>query len=207
MRKNIILLVFFLYNTILFGQNLPVLRTVPVSNTHYESFFLLSGDYIQDNQNLLDEYEGTWLYNQNGVEFTLKLVKKTMVLSSSDNFYVYYDEIVSTYKLKYNGNVLIDNLSVIPSSSNLNLQIFDSFDNGSSLNFIEGSFQYLTTGVLYHCEIRKILTHPSQPQKIQFEVFPQERLFVSPNGTEQVTVIPSPVPIHLLNGIELIKIN
>ena len=55
---NIILLVFFLYNTILFGQNLPVLRTVPVSNTHYESFFLLSGDYIQDNQNLLDEYEG-----------------------------------------------------------------------------------------------------------------------------------------------------
>lgn len=86
-------------------------RTVSQTQAHANDFDIQVGDYVKDTENRLNAYEGAWIYNANGVEFTLKLEKKEQVLmETNNNNYRFYDMIITRYKLIKDGVTLFNNL-------------------------------------------------------------------------------------------------
>lgn len=202
MKKYISIILLSLITTTAFCQNRPILRTVPVTQTFTEEFERTSGIYVKDTQNHLNPYEGTWRYSQNGVEFTLKLKKVQQVINTSRNGdYYYYDRIISTYKLVKNGVVLIDNLNLIPTSTN----IFDSnggfgtLNNGDGFEYINGIFTDITNNVIIsRCEISKISSN-----KIFFKLYANHSWKRNPEEFYQGMTSMYSMP----NNIEMVKIN
>lgn len=187
-----------------FSQTYPILRTVPVEQTFNSEMKIFSGDYVKDTQNRLNEYQGTWQYNQNGIEFTLKLIKKPQVISIQPNGdYTYYDEIISTYKLVKNNITLVDNLnsSTYTGATNADSPKYGVFSNIETFDYINGVITDLTNNVIIsRCEISKVA---GNPDKIFFKLYHMHSWKRNPatfyQGLPSIYSIP--------NEIEMTKIN
>lgn len=85
------------------------------------------GAYYKDTNNVLDEFEGTWVYTDNATNTTFKivLVKKTMVYSQGWNYYE--DLMVGEYQYSKNGLYLINTLSDLPLNLGRNHNIKGNF--------------------------------------------------------------------------------
>lgn len=62
------------------------------------------GCYVKDNNNILNKFAGTWVFNQNGKVFTVTLNKGLMVPIANH----YRDDIQGKYKYIVNGNIVVE---------------------------------------------------------------------------------------------------
>lgn len=201
---NVILLLIIVQTA--YAQNYPVLRTVSVSQVQNEDFDILSGDYIKDTQNHFAQYIGTWQYSQDGIIFTLKLVKVSQVRRVHLNgSYEYYDKIISTYKLVKNGITLIDNLST-PSTdytgeTNTERPKFGTFKNLETFDYLNGGITDLTNNILIsRCEITRL---PGSPAKIFFKLYANHSWKRNPPEFYEGMTSMYSMP----NNIEMVKID
>jgi hypothetical protein len=171
------------------AQNQPILRTIPVEQTYSDDFDLKSGDYIKDTNNLLNPYVGTWQYNNgNGIILTLKLQKKLQNIYIFPNgSYHYFDDIISTYKLVKNGITLVDNLNLPIPNSFHNFGVegmkYGKFDNGASLDYINGKITDLSLGIITTAEIELLeLTSLSSPPQIKFSMYGNDSRRIHPDS-------------------------
>jgi hypothetical protein len=185
MKKIIILLLVVISNACAVAQNPPVLRTLPSRiNETQEGFDGKAGDYYKDLDDELDKYVGTWVYDDgNGTVFTLNLRKVEMFFSEGLE-YRYTDEIIVTYKLIKNYELLVDNLSLpllntlenTPSSINCKYGLYGlSVGN----NTIDGFITDLTLDIIRTSEIY-YLPQPSGNPKIKFSIFSASALRKKP---------------------------
>ena len=81
----------------------------PIINIKDDYGSSISDAYYKDINNLLNSYQGTWLYNNTATNSSLKiiLVKKTMEYNGK----YYEDLIIGEYEYKVNGVVIISTLA------------------------------------------------------------------------------------------------
>lgn len=95
--KQLLILIVVLVATACKGQT-PI-YTLGESRTNTPD-----GCYVKDNNNILDKFTGTWVFNQNGTVFTVTLNKGLMVPIAGH----YRDDIQGKYKYVVNGNTIVD---------------------------------------------------------------------------------------------------
>jgi hypothetical protein len=86
-------------------------------STPKEGFLGTSGAYYKDTKNILNGYDGTYVYTSGTTLFKIKLQKNVM---TSMNGAYYEDLIVGEYQLIENGVEKVNTLNQLTSTSNLN---------------------------------------------------------------------------------------
>ena len=172
--RNILILLTLCLSIKSFAQTREVQRIVPQSVAHI-SYDYQNGDYIKDTENKLDQYVGTWEYNDgSGNVFTLKLQRVNQFLNDlGGNRYSFSDEIIISYKLIKDNILIINKLNDIiplevPSSDDL--LGFGFVNNFHSYDNLEGFFGDETYNIIANCEIIKLYTPLGQPEKIMFKL-------------------------------------
>ncbi|SFN44057.1 hypothetical protein SAMN04487989_101439 [Bizionia echini] len=69
-----------------------------------------SGAYLKDLNNELDKFEGTWIFTEGTITFTITLEKKEMVY---DGFKYYSDELFGAYSYTTNGVEIVNTFPLI----------------------------------------------------------------------------------------------
>lgn len=151
-------------------------RTVNLSDSFQENFNNQNGDYLRDNENRLNSFEGIWLYDDgNGNKLTLNLRKKEEVLCETrNNNYSFSDMIILTYKLEKNYIIIFDNLNEnlpneIESTVEDNFGYFSFYE--SNYNKLSGSYYDDTYNIVSDCIIKKLNTLSGQPEKISIKLY------------------------------------
>ena len=172
--RNILILLTLCLSIKSFAQIREPQRIVPQSVVHI-SYDYQIGDYIKDTENKLDQYVGTWEYNDgSGNIFTLKLQRVNQFLNDlGGNRYSFSDEIIISYKLIKNNILIINKLNDIiplevPSSDDL--LGFGFVNNFHSYDNLEGFLGDETYNIIANCEIIKLYTPVGQPEKIMFKL-------------------------------------
>ena len=135
---------------------------------------ILSGDYVKDTENKLNTYEGTWIYNANGIEFILKLEKKEQVLSDFGGHYYFYDMIITRYKLVKNNVTLFDNLDATLPHHILSRNeegVFGFFNFAENYSKLSGGFYDFNYNIISNCFLTKIITSVGEPERIIFKLW------------------------------------
>ena len=172
--RNILILLTFCLSIKSFAQTREVQRIVPRTQAQ-QNYDMQPGDYIKDTENKLDQYVGTWEYNDGlGTIFTLKLQRVNEFLSDTgDNSYYFSDEILITYKRVKNYALIYNNLnSSLPTQylSDIEMLGFGSANNCHNYDYIYGFFYDATYNIIANCEITKLNTSAGQPEKIRFNI-------------------------------------
>lgn len=206
MKDTIIKIIVIFIINISTAQELPgypVLSTTSLAIESDNIHFAENGNYAMDTTNERDQYVGTWQYNQNGVEFTIKIEKKDQVFHGiffqgelKSNYY-YFDEVIIKYKLIRNGILLYNNLN----ETNLN-NIETTGSKFTSDDYMLGNFIDKTKNVGVRYQIYK--TDALNPETIIFKADNGANFRLNPDFTyqdgEQIIFIP-------LGEITMIKIN
>lgn len=209
MKKTILLLRFIFISCIVCAQTPPVLRTLPARIKYTDtSFEDESGDYYKDLNNELDKYVGNWVYNNgSGKILTLNIRKQEMFYSSASvgGQYYFTDDIIVTYKLEINNEILVDNLNLplINTFSGLPNEIalkYGSYTLDKEDNSLKGSITDLPLNILTHSEIYYLPQTTGNP-KIKLSNFGSN----SWRGNPREFYIGKPTFI-LPNNVELTKI-
>ena len=151
-------------------------RTVNLSDSFESSFNRQNGDYLRDNENKLNAFEGVWVYDDgNGNKLTLNLRKKEQVLNETrNNNYRFSDLIILTYKLEKNYITIFDNLNenlpneILPTDEG-NFGYFSFYE--SNYNKLSGSYHDVTYNIVSDCTIKKLETLAGQPEKISLKLY------------------------------------
>lgn len=172
--RNILILLTFCLSIKSIAQIREPQRIVPQSVAHI-SYDYQNGDYIKDTENKLDQYVGTWEYNDGlGNIFTLKLQRVNQFLNDlGGNRYSFSDEIIISYKLVKNYVTLFDNLTaILPTEllSDAEMTGIGFVNNFHSYDNLEGFFDDATYNIITDCEITKLNTSAGQPEKIRFNI-------------------------------------
>lgn len=96
--RNILKIVILLFSIKGFSQEVNILNIDGIMKTGY---------HYKDMNNLLESYEGTWIYTNGGTKLTIVLFK----LVDQYNGRYYEDLIVGEYEYKVNNQVVINTLS------------------------------------------------------------------------------------------------
>lgn len=89
--KDIAFLLFILFASNCKAQS-PI---IPLNNSEYED---IRGAYYKDTENFLQQFEGTWLYSNNGIILKIILKKKEMFYLNGSILNFYTDYIVGEYQ-------------------------------------------------------------------------------------------------------------
>ncbi|MDX6190560.1 DUF6705 family protein [Flavobacterium sp. Fl-318] len=111
MKNYINFAIFFILLNSCVAQS-PVLDIM--DNSGFES---VRGAYYKDTKNVLNGYDGTYLYNNGNILFKIKLQKNVM---TSMNGAYYEDLVVGEYQWIENGVEKVNTLNQLTSTSNLN---------------------------------------------------------------------------------------
>jgi hypothetical protein len=81
----------------------------PIINFPDDDGSMISGAYYKDVDNVLDQFEGTWVYSNTNLTFKIVLVKKVMKPMLNH----FEDLLIGEYQVIKNGNIIFDSLSNI----------------------------------------------------------------------------------------------
>ncbi|MDX6188880.1 DUF6705 family protein [Flavobacterium sp. Fl-318] len=112
MKNYINLAIFFVFLNSCVAQS-PVLDIA----TPKENFTGVKGAYYKDTKNILNGYDGTYVYTSGTTIFKIKLQKNIM---TSRNGQFYEDLVVGEYQLIENGIEKVNTLNQLTTTSNLN---------------------------------------------------------------------------------------
>ncbi len=158
------------------AQTRSIQRTLNLSDTFLDNHNHINGDYIKDNLNQLNAFEGNWVYNDgNGTIFTVQLRKKIEVLNDTSDRYHFSDMLILTYKLVKNGVLLFDNLNTplpneILKTGQGTFGYYRLYDN-NDFNKLWGSFHDEIYNIIADCTIKKVPTPAGTPEKISFDLY------------------------------------
>ncbi|WP_046759136.1 DUF6705 family protein [Kordia jejudonensis] len=125
--KNVLLFLGILFSSISCKAQSPVIGLEIWDGFEQENA------YYKDINNVLDAFEGTWLYTNGNTSFKIVLVKKTMYFNGK-----YYEDImIGEYQYIRNGVELINTLS------DLNDPSIGAYDHNISGNIIHDNCKYL----------------------------------------------------------------
>lgn len=82
-----------------------------------------NGTYFKDLNNEMEKFVGTWLYNINGISFTLTLQKKESVFNGKH----YEDILIGEYKYVSNGTEVVNTLPNINNPNPVKHKVFGNY--------------------------------------------------------------------------------
>ena len=152
--------------------------------TFDDAYGEISGAYYKDTQNFLNQYEGTWLYSQNGTVLKIVLKKKEMFHDVGGIKDFYTDYIIGEYQYIKNGGEIQNTLS------NLNISHTQIYDYN-----IYGNTQSRGTKIPTPCpeclpgEI-KLLTYYNEPSRRNIEGLDSHMVFrrFTENGVDKLKI-------------------
>lgn len=171
MKKHFIIL-FVIAVQVLQAQNPPILNYKTFDDDISELNNLEKGDYYQDTNNVLNQFIGTWQYQNANTTFTLKIRKVNQFLYQAPNaeFYWYKDIILVNYKLIKNNMVLVDELDKPLVNTLINSNTHNKYFRFNFNEGIYGTFQDLTNKVFVDSILKRILTQNGETPKLHFLV-------------------------------------
>lgn len=123
--KNI--LIFLSFISLTFGCK----AQTPVIPFDVPGYGEITGAYYKDTQNFLNQYEGIWLYSQNGTELKIVLQKIELFHKAGGIRNFYTDYIIGEYQYKVNGIEIQNTLSNL-NSGQLHIYDYNIYGNGQS---------------------------------------------------------------------------
>lgn len=197
--KTYINIFILLLSAYAFGQY-PVLSTSSLADGRNDINFSKKGNYAIDTNNEREQYLGLWRYEQDGVLFELRIVKRDQFLNATVYNgeilkYDYCDEVNLKYKLIKNGTVYHNSLYFSDAQSDLSYGIKQGIDD-----YMDGFILDYTRNVLGSYTIKRV---PGTPAKIKFTLNTNHYVLQNPieyyNDGELLFNIP-------LGEIEMIKV-
>lgn len=171
MKKYIIIL-FIIACHQLQAQNPPILNYKTFNDDISEGNTIEKGDYYQDTNNVLDQFIGTWQYQNGTTIFTLKIRRVNQFLYQAPNadYYFYNDIILVNYKLVKNNEVLIDELNKPLVTNLVDSNTYNKYFRFNFNEGIHGRFQDLTNKVFVDSVLKRVLTLNGEAPKLHFLV-------------------------------------
>ncbi len=164
--KTIAFILFILFNSFASMAQTPVLERY--GNLSYGE---IRGAYYKDTRNFLGQFEGTWLYSNNGTILKIVLKKKEMFHENGNIRNFYTDYIVGEYQYIKNGIEMQNTLS------NINID----YQNISDYN-IEGNLQKRGNKIPTLCPEcqpgeKKLMVYYTEPSRRNVEGLDAQMVF------------------------------